>query len=144
MSDNFNKPKGSFAKLMSSQAHSPEPKKPAITPQQKTDEKIDNQSTDKSTNQSTNQSIDQSTRRQDVNSLNDIVDRPKAFYITKRLDKNIDTAVRYFQDVYGIKKADRSTVINALLDNEETWIAQSLDRLVDRLISQLTSRLTSR
>ena len=72
------------------------------------------------------------------------MDRPKAFYITTRLDKRLDDAVRYFQDMHGIKKADRSTVVNAMLGSEENWTDKSLDRLVSRLISHLTSRLTGK
>jgi hypothetical protein len=107
------------------------------------------QPVDQSINQSTNRSIDQSINqsiKQLTNNLppNNIVDRPKAFYITTRLDKRLDDAVRYFQDVHGIKKADRSTVVNAMLDSEENWTDKSLDRLVSRLISQLTSRLTGK
>jgi hypothetical protein len=103
------------------------------------------QSVDQSINQSTSQSTSQSTK-QSINkfSSNDIVDRPKAFYITVRLDKRLDDAVRYFQDVHGIKKADRSTVVNAMLDTDENWTENSLDGLVSRLISQLTSRLTGK
>src|SRR4051794_24596585 len=98
-----------------------------------------------STGQSTNQSIGQSTKQQTNNlSTSSIVDRPKAFYITTQLDKRLDHAVRYFQDVHGIKKADRSTVVNAMLDREENWTDRSLDQLVSRLIGQLTSRLTGK
>src|SRR3954469_4063819 len=103
------------------------------------------QPADQSVDQSTSQSTSQSTK-QSINkfSSNDIVDRPKAFYITVRLDKRLDDAVRYYQDVHGIKKADRSTVVNAMLDTDEKWTENSLDGLVSRLISQLTSRLTGK
>jgi len=103
------------------------------------------QSIDQPVDQSINQSINRSTK-QLTNNLppSNIVDRPKAFYITTRLDKRLDDAVRYFQDVHGIKKADRSTVVNAMLDSEENWTDKSLDQLVSRLISQLTSRLTGK
>ena len=104
-----------------------------------------NQSTSQSINRSTNQSVGQSTKHLTNNlSTSSIVDRPKAFYITTRLDKRLDDAVRYFQDVHGIKKADRSTVVNAMLDIEDNWTDKSLDRLVSRLIGQLTSRLTGK
>jgi hypothetical protein len=142
MNANASKPKGTFAKLMSSQPAVPRPQEANETAFKLIPQPV-NQSTDKSTNQS----VDQSTGRsisQPTNSSNGIVDRPKAFYITVRLDRKLDEAVRYFQDVHGIKKADRSTVVNAILDNEENWKEKSLDQLVDRLISQLTSRLTSK
>ncbi len=92
------------------------------------------------TSQSTNQSRDQSTMNKGVK----IVDRPKAFYITQRLDQRLDEAVRYLQQKHGIRKVDRSTVVNAILDNEAQWSEESLDLLVSRVISLLTSRLTDR
>lgn len=98
-----------------------------------------NQSVDQSTGQSIDQSANQLTRREG----NQTVERPKAFYITKRLDRRIDAAVRYFQEKHGIKKVDRSVIINAMLDNEAWWTEEALDLLVDRVISQLTSQLTS-
>jgi hypothetical protein len=104
-----------------------------------------NRPVDQSINQSTSRSISQSTKQANNNiSSSDIVDRPKAFYITVRLDKQLDDAVRYFQEVHGIKKADRSTVVNAMLDIDENWTENSIDRLVSRLISQLTNRLTGK
>jgi hypothetical protein len=60
------------------------------------------------------------------------------------LDRWLDEAVRYLQEVHGVKKADRSTIINALLDQEAIWTEQALDELVGRVLSQLTSRLTSK
>ena len=99
------------------------------------------------TRQSTNQSPKQSTQRLMKQSMhhsgNKIVEKPKAFYITQRVDKKLDEAVRYFQEVHGIKKADRSTIVNALLDNEANWTEEALDLLVDRVIGLLTSRLIS-
>jgi hypothetical protein len=71
-----------------------------------------------------------------------IVARPKAFYITERLDAHLDEAVRYLQTRHTIRKVDRSTIINALLDQDEHWSQEALDALVDRVLSQLTSRLT--
>ena len=128
---------------MSSQASSPEPRATkTLSPQSPTGQGVD-QSVDQSTDQSIGQSVNRSSNRP-LTSVSAIVDRPKAFYITERLDQDLDMAVRYFQEVHGVKKADRSTVVNALLDNEANWTPQSMDQLVDRLISQLTSRLTSR
>jgi hypothetical protein len=93
-----------------------------------------------STSQSTNQSINQPIRRP----VSKIVDRPKAFYITEGLDEKLDKAVTYLQKKHGIKKVDRSVVVNALLDNDTLWTDEALDQLVDRVVSQLTSRLISR
>ncbi len=97
----------------------------------------------------TNQLVGQSTsqpisRLTNPPAYSKTVDRPKAFYITERLDRKLDEAVRYLQDTHGIKKVDRSTIINALLDNDAYWTDESLDLLVDRVISQLTSRLTGK
>ena len=98
------------------------------------------QSTSQSTRQSTNQSIGQPTNRP----IFRIVDRPKAFYITEGLDESLDKAVNYLQKKHGIKKVDRSVVVNALLDNDTLWTEEALDQLVERVVSQLTNRLISR
>src|SRR2546423_14516168 len=88
------------------------------------------QSTPQSINQPTNRPTDQSPSQlmtQDPHrssgqpassSYSKIVDRPKAFYITERLDTYLDHAVRYFQEKHGIKKVDRSTIVNVILDND--------------------------
>ena len=110
---------------------SPIPKKQVIKPK-----KIE--PANQPVNQSVDQSISQSTKRES----NQVVERPKAFYITKRLDRRLDEAVRYLQEKHGIKKVDRSVLINSILDNEAFWTEEALDLLVDRVISQLTSRLT--
>jgi hypothetical protein len=93
-----------------------------------------------STSQLTRESISQPTNRQS----HKIVDRPKAFYITEGLDEKLDKAVDYLQRKHGIKKADRSTIVNALLGNDALWTEDALDQLVESVISQLTSRLTGR
>ncbi len=98
----------------------------------------------KKTSQSVGQSTSRSVSRPNYPGYSKTVDRPKAFYITERLDRKLDEAVRYLQDTHGIKKVDRSTIINALLDNDAYWTDKSLDLLVDRVISQLTSRLTGK
>jgi hypothetical protein len=98
------------------------------------------QSPSQSTRQSTNQSIGQPTNRP----FTKIVDRPKAFYITEGLDENLDKAVHYLQKNHGIKKVDRSVVVNALLDNDTLWTDEALDHLVESVVSQLTTRLISR
>ncbi len=102
-------------------------------------------------NRSTPQSIHQSTERltkrsfsQSIGVVNKILEKPKAFYITERLNQRLDEAVRYFQEKHNIKKVDRSVVVTAILDNEAYWTEEALDLLVDRVISQLTHRLTNR
>src|SRR5690242_19333248 len=67
--------------------------------------------TNQSTGQSTNQLIGQPISRP----FTKIVDRPKAFYITEGLDEKLDKAVTYLQKKHGIKKVDRSVIVNALL-----------------------------
>ena len=116
---------------------SPLPAKPKGKPQKSTSQsKLISQST----RQSTNQLINQLTNRP----LTKIVDRPKAFYITEGLDENLDKAAHYLQKKHGIKKVDRSVVVNALLDNDTLWTDEALDQLVERVVSQLTNRLISR
>jgi hypothetical protein len=88
------------------------------------------------------QSTDRSTSRSTERPSGKVVGRPKAFYITERLDQRLDVAVRYYQEVHGLGKIDRSTIVNAMLDNEAQWTDEALDGLLDRVISQLTSRLT--
>lgn len=90
------------------------------------------------TDQPTDRSTDQSTGHM----ANRIVARPKAFYITEQLDARLDEAVRYLQTRHGVRKVDRSTVVNAMLDQDVNWSQEALDELVDRVIGQLTSRLT--
>ncbi len=102
-----------------------------------------NQSTDQSTSQSTRQDSKRSSSQPASSFRNKIVDRPKAFYITERLDKRLDEAVRYFQEKHGIKKVDRSTIVNVMLDNDANWTEETLDLVLDKVISQLTSRLMS-
>lgn len=100
------------------------------------------QSTQQSTRESTGRSASRLGDRSSAPSSNTTVERPKAFYITKRLDHRLDEAVRYYQEVHGIKKVDRSAIVNAVLDNDANWTDESLDLVVDRIISLLTSRLT--
>ena len=107
-------------------------------------EKHESQSLSSVNDQSVDQSTDWSARLPLPHHGSKVVDRPKAFYITQRLDHRIDDAVRYFQEQFRIRKVDRSTVVNAMLDNDELWGEEALDRLADRVISYLTSRLTDR
>ena len=101
------------------------------------------QSNQQPINQPANQLVDQSTNRPTDRLTNKVVDRPKAFYITQSLDRRLDEAVRYLHERHGIKRVDRSAIVNAILDNQAQWTLESLDLLVDRVISQLTSRLTT-
>jgi hypothetical protein len=97
-----------------------------------------------STKQSSNRAIDRSINQSITNLGTKVMDKPRGFYITARLNQRIDEAVRYFQEKHGIKKVDRSIVVTALLDNEAYWTEEALDLILDRVINQLTSRLTNR
>jgi len=107
-----------------------------------------NQPTDRPTDQSSGQILSKRPHRSSNQSASfsrsKIVDKPKAFYITERLDKRLDDAVRYIQEKHGIKKVDRSTLVNVLLDTDANWTEEALDLVLDRVISQLMSRLTNR
>ena len=148
---------GMFSKLINPNTAKPaEPQKPESTPEASrtplpakskgnprkstVKSKPAQQSTSQSTNQSASQLITQSISRPPTQ----LVDRPKAFYITEGLDEKLDQAVMYLQKKHGIKKVDRSVIVNALLDNNELWTDEALDQLVERVVSQLTSRLMSR
>ena len=131
-----------YSQLMNLEKTKKEPASPA--PVQKLSSP---QQPNRPTAQSTHQSTERLTRRsisQSMDAGNKILDKPKAFYITQRLNQHIDKAVRYFQEEHNIKKVDRSVVITAILDNEAYWTEEALDLLVDRVISQLTHRLTNR
>jgi hypothetical protein len=97
-------------------------------------------SLNRSTNRLTRQSITQLTEQLAQSPM----PKPKGFYISEQLDARLDHAVRYFQTVHGIKKVDRSILMNAMLIDETHWTEESLDQLTDRLIDQLTRRLTGR
>jgi hypothetical protein len=104
------------------------------------------QSTTESTGQSTRQSTGSSARALTAFAVDrgahETVGRPKAFYITTRLNKRLDAAVRYFQEVWGIKKVDRSAIVNVMLDTDSHWTDKALDQVADRLVRLLASRLT--
>jgi len=58
-----------------------------------------------------------------------------------RLDKRLDTAVRYLQETHGLKKVDRSILVNAMLDSDEHWTDEALDLLVERVVQLLTNKM---
>ena len=99
------------------------------------------QSIEEKTPQSIRKFTRQSTKQSTNTSDNGTVDRPKGFYITHRLDQRLDTAVQYLQEKHGIKKVDRSLILNAMLDTDERWTDEALEALVDPILSILTSRL---
>ncbi len=92
--------------------------------------------------QSTTSPINPSVNQPINRPIDRIIDRPKGFYITEQLDRRLDDAVRYIREHHGIRKVDRSALLNAMLADEDTWTHQSLDLLVGRIVHQLTNRLT--
>ncbi len=90
---------------------------------------------DESTEQSTSQSFDTST----------VLGRPKAFYITKRQDEDLDRAVEKLQKKIGEKinqKIDRSTVMRLLLEENNLASDETISKLAHRLARRLISQLS--
>ena len=102
------------------------------------------QSNDKSTGrpvgQSTNQSTDQLSR---IDSLGPIVDRPRAFYITLKVDHWLDEGVRYLK-AKGMHKMDRSVLLNSLLHNHLLFKPSSLEKIRNKLLAHLTNKSLKR
>ncbi len=113
-----------------------------------TQEHTPNQSVPQLTNRLTEQSADRSTHQSihlPAPSLSSrVMEKPRAFYITERLNQRLDETVRYYQEKHNLKKVDRSVIVTALLDNEANWTEEALDLLLAKVISQLTGRLTNR
>src|SRR5205814_5834771 len=102
------------------------------------------QSVPPSTHQLIDQSIEQSINQSSRNNADKVMEKPRGFYITQRLNQRIDEAVRYYQEKHNLKKVDRSIVVTVLLENEANWTEEALDLLLDKIIHQLTRRLTNR
>ena len=102
------------------------------------------QSNDQSTNrpatQSANRSTDQLSR---IDSLGPIVDRPRAFYITLKVDHWLDEGVRYLK-VKGMHKMDRSVLLNSLLHNPLLFKPSSLEKIRNKLLAHLTNKSLKR
>lgn len=121
-------------------ASKPKEKKSVEAKKELKNNQTTSQSTDQSTNQPINQPIDQSTNPlTDVDELGPVVEKPKAFYITQKVDRWLDEAVRYMQGK-GLYKVDRSILVNALLHNPELFKPQSLDALRNQLLAHLTNK----
>ena len=102
------------------------------------------QSTDQSTKRPVNRSTDRSTDQlSKVDTLGPIVDRPRAFYITQKVDRWLDEAVRYLRDK-GIYKMDRSVLVNALIHNPDLYEPDSLEKMRQRLLAHLTNKSLKR
>jgi hypothetical protein len=143
---------GIYDQLQTISTYSPTPKgtpkpKERIPVEAKKETK-NNQSTSQSTDQSTNRpigkSIDQSTDPlTEVDELGPVVEKPKAFYITQKVDRWLDEAARYCQEK-GLYKVDRSILVNALLHNPELFKPESLNGLRNRLLAHLTNKSLKR
>jgi len=102
------------------------------------------QSTDQLSNRSTGQSTNRSVDRPiDLDSLGPVVDRPRAFYITQKVDQWLDDGVRYLRSK-GIHKVDRSVLVNAILHDPEHYQSKSLDNLRKRILTHLTNKSLKR
>lgn len=102
----------------------------------------------KSTDQSTDQSTNQSKKRandplDEIESLGPIVERPRAFYITAKIDRWLDEAVRKLQK-QGLHKMDRSVLVNGLLHDSELYNSQSLTKIKKRFMAHLTNKMLKR
>ena len=131
---------------ISTQSPTPQvrPKPKEIKPVEAKKEIKNNQSTHQSTDQPTNRQISQPIDQPinpftDVDEMGPVVEKPKAFYITQKVDRWLDEAVRYCQEK-GLYKVDRSILVNALMHNPELFKQESLDALRNRLLAHLTNK----
>jgi len=99
-----------------------------------------NQPIGQSTNQSTSQSIDPLL---EIEQLGPIVERPRAFYITQKLDQWLDEAVRGLKET-GLHKIDRSVLVNGLLHDPDLFKIQYLEGLRKRFLAHLTNKSLKR
>ena len=116
-----------------------EKKQGAIKNNTPVDQSVD-QSTNRPATQSTNRSTDQLSR---IDALGPIVDRPRAFYITLKVDRWLDESVRYLK-VKGMHKMDRSVLLNSLLHNSLLFKPSSLDKIRNQLLAHLTNKSLKR
>lgn len=101
-------------------------------------------STDQPTEQSTNRPVNRLTDQSiDVETLGSIVERPRAFYITLKVDRWLDEGVRHLRKK-GLHKMDRSVLLNALLHDENLFKPKALDQMRKRFLAHLTNRSLKR
>jgi hypothetical protein len=102
------------------------------------------QSAARPTSRSVGQSTDQSTTPlTDVDALGSVVDRPRAFYITQKVDRWLDEGVRYLRE-RGMHKADRSVLVNALMHDPNLFKPKHMDSIRQRLLAHLTNKSLKR
>lgn len=103
-------------------------------------DQLTGQSTKRPVNQPADRSTDQLSK---VDTLGPIVDRPRAFYITQKVDRWLDEAVRHLRDK-GIHKTDRSVLVNALIHNPDLFKPIALEKIRQRLLDHLTNKSLKR
>jgi hypothetical protein len=69
-----------------------------------------------------------------------ILGRPRGFYISRRLDRQLDRAVAYLKEQHGLRKVDRSVLVTTLLDRDELWTEAALDQVVERVAEEVNGR----
>ena len=126
---------GIYDELAKLDATAPVPKKTQRGPRVKKKQKS-GETTSRSSDQSTNRPTD---KLSDIDSLGAVVARPRAFYITQRVDRWLDEAVRYLRE-QGLHKVDRSVLVNALLHNPDLFKQSFLQELRSRLLAHLTNK----
>lgn len=112
------------------------------------DKNEDNQSSSRQQSRLENQEVSQpqikkpsATRPSKEAKLDQILDRPKAFYITKRQSDTLDELVKTMRKkAYGktTVKIDRSTILRLLLDRANLDDEKAADELIDTLVEQLS------
>jgi len=120
--------------------HEPMGKKQGVTKKDTLVDQATDQSTERSTTQPTGQPTDPLV---DIDALGPVVDRPRAFYITQKVDRWLDNGVRYLRE-RGIHKADRSVLVNALLHDPALYKPSHLEKIRKRLLAHMTNKSLKR
>ncbi len=116
------------------------PPKKSTPPQKFIVDKEQDQSVSQSISQPTNRPVSQPTDQlTDVDELGPVVDRPKALYITRKVDAWLDDAVRHLQSK-GLHKVDRSVLTNAILHDPKLYSSKHLKQLRARILAHLTNK----
>ena len=100
------------------------------------DDKPVNRPIGQSTGQSTDRSMDRSI---DIDTLGPVMDRPRAFYITHKVDRWLEDGIKYLREK-GLYKVDRSILVNALLHDKKLYQPEYLDKLRGKLLAHLTNK----
>ena len=120
------------------------PTPPAPVPVKKAPVKVVEKPAEQSIVQSTGQSTNQSTEKPEIDQST-ILGRPKAFYITEKQDRDLDTVVVEITKRLGGKlpfKVDRSVLIRLILECSDLTDEENINKLSMKLISRSISQLT--